>query len=198
MEDLQQQGVRVFCDEAIDLSDRQVKARVQQALMKSRCVVVHVPSNCKGSGWCRAEYGSALRCSEEGKVQRVVVARRTLDAPVPASLVAVPVFDLPDAVYSLSEFLVESNRIPAEIEAEVEAQRTGSYGTPLGTRQDLMERSTRMLEILSALRVSVEREEAVSSEVLQRVVGRARYFQADRGPRVDLNNANGYGGAAQE
>src|SRR5579872_7363169 len=92
---LEDYGIKVFCDEATDLSDRRVRDRIGAALMNSRCVVVHIPPKFRDSEWCRAEFMPALRLGQSQGFVRVVVARNSDTATLPASLSAVPQFKLP-------------------------------------------------------------------------------------------------------
>lgn len=95
--ELKRHRARVFCDEAIDLSDQRVRGRIEGSLMSSRCIVLHVTPGFRDSEWCQAEYKPALAHSVGRGVTRVVVARTAPDAQVPASLTAAPVFDVPNS-----------------------------------------------------------------------------------------------------
>lgn len=176
VEDLETHDARVFCDEAIDLSDRRVLDRVGQGLIKSRCVVLHVAPGFRDSEWCRAEYEPALHQSLGYGVTRIVVARAGADAQIPSSLTTVPVFDVHDSASALADFLVTSNRIPDDVAQEVMAQKTAAYGAPLGVRRDVGMRNSRLLENVSHLRESVaSKDAALPANVLTNRLRRARW-----------------------
>jgi hypothetical protein len=142
---LEEHGTKVFCDETADVSDRRVRDRIGAALMRSRCVVVHIPADFRDSEWCRAEYEHALHLGQSLGFVRVVVARGSDTATLPPSLNAVPQFNLPHEMGRLAEFLIRMNTVPEEIAAEVQAQRNGLRGPALGADRAARARGTELL-----------------------------------------------------
>jgi hypothetical protein len=173
--ELERFGARVFCDEVNVLDDERVRDRLGSVLMKSRCVVLHVPLGFRDSGWCRAEYRLRLPQGIKEGFTRVVLARGAPEVPVPDSLASVSTFDVPRETSRLAEFLVALNRVPENIATEFTAQEMGAYGASLGSNRTVRDRGMHMLEAVSMLRNYVERKDrSLTVDFLDTIAAGAR------------------------
>lgn len=167
VEDLKARGVRSYCDEATDLSDRRVRDRISQALAKSRLVLVHAPEGFRDSPWCRAEYGFALAQGRQATIVRVAVASSPGSHNVPATLRDAPVFELPESVDRLAMFLIDANDLGHEVGVEVDRQASDAQDRQLDDADDPSFIGTWPLELVSAARWQFERQRKIDADLLQ-------------------------------